>query len=83
MSYIHCPSCGAEILNLAEVVITETEGIQNFQHKLMYELVVQEEKRLQKQDVSEDYRLCKALAACFELQDYLSNCIAVESPEDC
>ena len=30
-----------------------------------------------------DYRLCKALAACYELQDYLANRIAEYDPENC
>lgn len=79
---ICCPSCGAEIFDLEEVVITEAEGIRNFQHQLLYKLVMKEEVRLQNMDISGDYRLCKALAACYELQDHLANCIADESPEE-
>ncbi len=82
MAMVHCPSCGEEILDLEQVVVTDTEENRNFHHQLLYELVKKEEERLQKQDISGDYRLCKALAACFELQDYLSNCITTESPED-
>jgi len=76
---ICCPSCGAEILDFEEVVITEAEEILNLQHQLLYKLVMKEEVRLQKMDISGDYRLCKALAACYELQDYLANCIAAEN----
>ncbi len=83
MQFILCPACGAEILDLEEAVLSETEGIRNFHHKLLYDLIIKEEKRIKKLDISEDYRLCKALAACFELQDYLANIISVESPEEC
>jgi len=48
---------------------------------LFYDLIVREERRLQKQDISEDYRLCKALASCYELQDYLASRIAMLEAE--
>ena len=46
--------------------------------KLFYELVIAEENLLLMDDIRDDYLLCKALAACYELQDYLANCIARE-----
>lgn len=47
--------------------------------KLFYDLVTREEDMLLRtDDTPGDYRLCKALAACCELQDYLANCIARE-----
>ncbi len=49
---------------------------------LFYDLVVREEKRLQKQDIAEEYRLCKALASCYELQDYLASRIALLGAEE-
>ena len=45
-------------------------------YTLFLDLVIEEEEKLSKQNVSTNYRLCKALAACYELQDYLANCIA-------
>ena len=46
--------------------------------KLFYDLVTEERDRLLRMKFADDYRLCKALAACYELQDYLANCIAKE-----
>ena len=42
-----------------------------------YDFVVEEQRRLEDMgvDVIKEYRLCKALAACYELQDYLANII--------
>ncbi len=48
---------------------------------LFYDLVIREEKRLLGQDIAEDYRLCKALASCYELQDYLATRIALLGAE--
>lgn len=45
-------------------------------YECFYDFVVQEEQHLEKLDIAGDYRLCKALAACYELQDYLANQIA-------
>ena len=42
-------------------------------YQKFYDFVVQEEKTLKEKDVSGDYRLCKALAACYELHEYLAN----------
>lgn len=42
-------------------------------YEQFYDFVVREEERLKSQDIANDYRLCKALAACYELQDYLAN----------
>ena len=42
-------------------------------YKTFYDLVVQEEEHLKAMDVQNDYLLCKALAACYELHDYLAN----------
>ena len=42
-------------------------------YRQFYDYVMQEEDRLTALDVRQDYRLCKALAACYELQDYLAN----------
>ena len=47
-----------------------------------YDYVVEEEEQLIRMDVKDDYRLCKALAACYELQEYLANRIAEEGKED-
>ena len=47
--------------------------------ELFYELVMRKENSLlHMEDTLDDYLLCKALAACYELQDYLANCIAKE-----
>ena len=42
-------------------------------YRQFYDYVMQEEERLKAPDVRQDYRLCKALAACYELQEYLAN----------
>lgn len=38
-----------------------------------YNLVVAEIEHLKGEDILHSYQLCKALAACYELQDYLAN----------
>ena len=48
---------------------------------LFYDLVIEEVDTLSKQNVAADYRLCKALAACYELQEYLANRIAQTGTE--
>jgi len=45
-------------------------------YKIFYDLIVQEKEYLRNLDISSEYKLCKALAACYELQDYLSNRLA-------
>ena len=45
-------------------------GLMDYQQ--FYNLVVKEEELLKAEDILNDYRLCKALAACYELQDYLA-----------
>ncbi len=81
-----CPECGGmlepknyEIENYEELVKI---GSDLALYNLFYDLVVREEKRLQKQDVAEDYRLCKALASCYELQDYLASRITLLEAEE-
>ena len=45
-------------------------------YKLFYDFVGQETEVLKTKDAANDYQLCKALAACYELRDYLANRIA-------
>lgn len=45
-------------------------------YRAFYDLVVEEKEYLQGFDVTGEYRLCKALAALYELQDYLTNKLA-------
>ena len=45
-------------------------------YRLFYEMVVNEENVLKAGDISGDYRRCKALASCYELQDYLANLLS-------
>ena len=45
-------------------------------YEQFYDFVVQEAALLRTTDTANDYRLCKALAACYELRDYLANRIA-------
>ena len=54
-------------------------------YTLFYNLVVAEEKRIKNDPITDNFRLCKALAACYELQDYLANRLAEYSEEsgDC
>ena len=51
-------------------------------YRKFYDYVVEEEERLRMLNVDGNYRLCKALAACYELQDYLANEIAKLHEED-
>lgn len=51
-------------------------------YRAFYDLVVEEKEHLQGFDVTGDYRQCKALAALYELQDYLSNKIAEQGDEE-
>jgi len=41
-------------------------------YQMFYSFVVEEEESLKARDILRDYRACKALAACYELQDYLA-----------
>ena len=45
---------------------------------LFYDFVSEEKTRLEAMgaEIVSDYRLCKALAACYELQDHLANIYA-------
>ena len=45
-------------------------------YEQFYDFVVREAEALKTKDVANDYQLCKALAACYELRDYLANRIA-------
>ena len=51
-------------------------------YESFYNLVVSEIQELRGADVANDYRLCKALAALYELPDYLAGRIAYEDPPD-
>lgn len=51
-------------------------------YRAFYDLVVEEKERLQDFDVTGDYRQCKALAALYELQDYLAHKIAEQGDEE-
>ncbi len=42
-------------------------------YQLFYDFVIHEEEELKKQDIADNYRLCKALAACYELHEYIAN----------
>ena len=46
-------------------------------YELFYDLVVEEKNRLVSKgaEIAGDYQQCKALAACYELQDHLANII--------
>lgn len=76
---LYCLECGKEV---AETVMLCREcgnlsGISPVaRYKIFYDLTVQETEYLRALDISSKYRLCKALAACYELQDYLSNRLA-------
>ena len=43
----------------------------DYQH--FYDLIIEEIENIMSQDLQHDYHLCKALAACYELQEYLAN----------
>ena len=55
--------------------------MQQHRYSRFYNLVVQEEIKLKKMDPTNNYRHCKALAACYELQDYLAGVLA-DYPEE-
>ena len=52
-----------------------------------FDLVIEEENHLRSmgEGIAKDYQLCKALAACYELHDYLANILAgmEGEPEEC
>ena len=45
-------------------------------YQQFYDLIIEEEEILVSQDFKQNYRLCRALAACYELQEHLANQIA-------
>ena len=51
-------------------------------YEQFYHYVVQESEVLKGDDIAGDYRRCKALAACYELMDYLANRIAASEEGD-
>lgn len=55
--------------------------MERHRYSTFYNLVIHEEKRLKKLELANNYRNCKALAACYELQDYLAGVLA-EYPEE-
>ena len=83
---VQCPNCGEYIGQTVPVCpycgYAEDSNI-GLQYRLFYDLIMNEQKRLKERDILNDYRLCKALAACYELQDYLDNRIAEYDPENC
>lgn len=76
MDLIKCPVCGREIHSKAPAFICNSPLSEGRKYKLFYDLVIREESRLKNIDSANEYRLCKALAACYELQDYLANRLA-------
>ena len=85
MNTIACPECGREV-NAGDFACLSCGSPlgkdESFPadpiswYRLFYEMVVNEENVLKKDNVSNDYRRCKALASCYELQDYLANLLA-------
>lgn len=78
---LYCSECGKEIetaVLCSECGQPLSDGKINpvVQYKIFYDLIVQETEYLRRFDISSEYKLCKALAACYELQDYLSNRLA-------
>ena len=78
----YCPECGEGIKETA-VLCSECGQPLNdgkicpvAQYKIFYDLIVQEKEYLRGLDISSENKLCKALAVCYELQDYLSNRLA-------
>ena len=51
-------------------------------YRLFYNYVVMERQYLLRQDEVFDYRICKVLAACYELQDYLAGLLPEETDEE-
>lgn len=79
---LYCPECGKETEETA-VLCSECGQLLNggkinpvAQYNIFYDLIVQETEYLRGFDASSEYKLCKALAACYELQEYLSNRLA-------
>ncbi|MBR1496174.1 MAG: hypothetical protein IJ617_00925 [Oscillospiraceae bacterium] len=48
-------------------------------YRTFYDYVVMERQYILRRDAAFDSRLCKALAACYELQDYLANQISEDA----
>lgn len=82
MREVKCPACGKDILDLEEVIHSKTVGCNIIRNKLFYDMVLEEGQRLKNQEIKDNYRLCKALAACYELQDYLANRMTELGAED-
>ncbi len=51
-------------------------------YQQFYDYVVEEENLLRECEVAKDYKMCKALAALYELHEYLAGKIE-DSDEDC
>ncbi len=47
-------------------------------YRLFYDMVMEEERELRACDVTQDYKLCHALSALYQLQEYL----AAKLPEE-
>ena len=45
-------------------------------YRAFYDMIMEEIEYLKAFDVADEYRLCKALAALYELQEYTANRIA-------
>ena len=61
---------------LQRILEAKRNGFHYTDYELFYDYVAQEQERILEKDIREDYRLCKAYAACCELKDYLSDRIA-------
>ena len=85
MNRLTCPECGREV-NVGAFACLHCGCLPGADesypvdpvawYRLFYEMVVNEEKVLKDGDISGDYRRCKALASCYELQDYLANILS-------
>jgi len=51
-------------------------------YRHFYDLVMEEEDTLRKGDVTQDYQLCHALSALYQLQEYLAGKIAEARNDD-
>ena len=65
-----------ELHRKAQALMAEAERAAAMDYEKFLEYTTLELERLKTKDITDDYKLCKALAACYELQEYLTNRIA-------
>lgn len=65
-----------ELHRKAQALMAEADRAAAMDYEAFYKYTTIELERLKTKSLADDYKLCKALAACYELQEYLTNRIA-------